>query len=155
MDNNRIVAVQGNNFYASCLGDYTNWSDFTDAEGNPKETGAYAEELYTYGDFTGIIKYNSSVILTKADLTYICYGNKPPYRIQELCNTGCIKGDTIAEVDGYLFWIGRDGVYMFGGGIPKLISDKLDVTFTDGVACGYEHKYYLCGYDGESSKLYV
>ena len=155
MDNNRVVAVQGNNFYASCLGDYTNWTDFTDADGNPKETGAYAEELYTYGDFTGIIKYNSNVILTKADLTYICYGNKPPYRIQELCKSGCVNGNTIAEVDGYLYWLGRDGIYMFGGGTPRLIDDKLGIKLTDGVACGYEHKYYICGNDGESYKLYV
>ncbi len=155
MDNNRVVAVEGNNFYASCLGDYTNWTDFVDAEGNPKAKGAYAEELCTYGDFTGIIKYNSNVILTKADLTYICYGNKPPYRINELCNVGCIKNETIAEVDGYLYWLGRDGVYMFGGGTPRLISDKVKITPTDGVACGYEHKYYLCANDGESFKLYV
>ena len=155
MDNNRVVAVQGNNFYASCLGDYADWTDFTDAEGNPKETGAYAEELYTYGDFTGIIKYNNSVILTKADLTYICYGNKPPYRIQEACNSGCISNNTIAEVDGYIYWLGRDGIYMFGGSVPRCISDNLNVTLTDAVACGFEHKYYICGNDGESYKLYV
>ena len=155
MDNNRVVAVQGNNFYASCLGDYADWTDFTDTDGNPKETGAYAEELYTYGDFTGIIKYNSNVILTKADLTYICYGNKPPYRIQEVCNSGCISNNTIAEVDGYIYWLGRDGIYMFGGSVPRCISDNLNVTLTDAVACGFEHKYYICGNDGESYKLYV
>lgn len=155
MDNNRVVAVHKNSFYASSLGDYTKWTDFVDAEGNPKATGAYAEELNTPGDFNSITKYNTSVILTKNDMVYVCYGNKPPYRINEVCKTGCIDGRTIAEVDGYLYWLGRDGIYRFGGSIPRLVSHKIGGDFISGVAVANGLKYYCCLYDGKSYKMYV
>ncbi len=155
MDNNRIVAVNKNSFYASSLGDYTNWTDFVDADGNPKATGAYAEELNTPGDFNSITKYNTSVILTKNDMVYVCYGNKPPYRINEVCKTGCIDGRTIAEIDGYLYWLGRDGIYRFGGSIPRLVSHKIGGDFISGVAVANGLKYYCCLYDGKSYKMYV
>lgn len=155
MDNNRVVAVHKNSFYASSLGDYTKWTDFVDAEGNPKATGAYAEELNTPGDFNSITKYNTSVILTKNDMVYVCYGNKPPYRINEVCKTGCIDGRTIAEVDSYLYWLGRDGIYRFGGGSPRLISHKIGGDFISGVAVANGLKYYCCLYDGKSYKMYV
>ncbi len=155
MDNNRVVAVHKNSFYASSLGDYTKWTDFVDAEGNPKATGSYAEELNTPGDFNSITKYNTSVILTKNDIVYVCYGNKPPYRINEVCKTGCIDGRTIAEVDSYLYWLGRDGIYRFGGGSPRLISHKIGGDFVSGVAVANGLKYYCCLYDGKSYKMYV
>ncbi|MBQ7076426.1 MAG: hypothetical protein IJM94_06470, partial [Clostridia bacterium] len=154
-DNNRVVAVHKNSFYASSLGNYTNWTDFVDADGNPKATGAYAEELNTPGDFNSITKYNTTVILTKNDMVYACYGNKPPYRINEVCKTGCIDGRTIAEVDGYLYWLGRDGIYRFGGGSPRLISHKIGGDFFSGVAVANGLKYYCCLYDGKSYKMYV
>lgn len=153
-DNNRVAGVSKNSFYASSLGDYTNWVDFVDADGNPKETGAYAEELNTFGDFTGCFKYGGSVVLTKADRMYICYGNKPPYRITEGSKTGCIDSKSMAECDGYLYFLGRDGFYRFSGGTPVLISEKLNKTFVSGVGIAYGKKYYCCAYDGEKYGLY-
>lgn len=153
-DNNRVAGVYQNNFYASCLGDYTNWVDFVDADGNPKETGAYAEELNTAGDFTGCVKYAGNVVLTKADMIYLCYGNKPPYRIVEIAKIGCIDGRSIAECGGYLYFLGRDGIYRFSGGVPVLISQKLDRNFVSGCGVSAGKKYYCCAYDGERHELY-
>ena len=153
-DNNRVVGVSKNSFYASSLGDYTNWVDFVDADGNPKETGAYAEKLNTAGDFTGCVKYAGNVVLTKADMIYLCYGNKPPYRIVEIAKIGCIDGRSIAECGGYLYFLGRDGIYRFSGGVPVLISQKLDKNFVSGCGVSVGKKYYCCAYDGEGHELY-
>ncbi len=158
MDNNRVVAVEGNNFYASCLGDYTNWTDFTDAEGNPKETGAYAEELCTYGNFTGIIKYRNNVIITKKDMLYECYGNKPPYRINLAAKVGCVDCRSMVEVGGVLYWLGCDGVYRYSGGLPVNISQKINPAFGKfrrGCAATDGRRYYIYAVGDEKASLLV
>lgn len=158
MDNNRVVAVEGNNFYASCLGDYTNWTDFVDAEGNPKAKGAYAEELCTYGDFTGIIKYRNNVIITKKNMLYECYGNKPPYRINLAANVGCIDCRSMVEVGGVLYWLGCDGVYRYSGGLPVNISHKINPAFGKfrrGCAATDGRRYYIYAVAEKKSYLLV
>ncbi len=146
MDNNRVVGVEGNNFYASVLGDYSDWTDFVDADGNPKATGAYAEELYTYGDFTGIVKYRSNVIITKKNAFYECYGNKPPYRINLASNVGCVDNRTIKEVGGSLYFLSAEGVFRYSGGLPVNISKKICGgfgKFVSGFGESDGTKYYL------------
>lgn len=146
MDNNRVIGVAENNFYTSCLGDYINWTDFVDADGNPKATGAYAEELFSYGDFTGVTKYKNTVILTKKNMMYECYGNKPPYRINLGANTGCVDNRSIVEVGGTLYFLGADGVYRYSGGLPVIVSHKINDgfgVFESGIGATDGRRYYL------------
>lgn len=40
-----------------------------------------------------------------------------------LANTGCVAHDTVQEIDGILYWAGKEGVYKFDGDkMPTLIS---------------------------------
>ena len=57
--NNRIVGVSKNDIRASALGDFTNFYEFVDEAGNPSATGAYATDVGSFGDFTGICAYNN------------------------------------------------------------------------------------------------
>jgi len=137
---------------------HENWTDFTDAEGNPKETGAYAEELYTYGDFTGIIKYRNNVIITKKNMLYECYGNKPPYRINLAANVGCVDSRSMAEVSGVLYWLGAKGVYRYSGGLPVNISHKINPAFgkfNKGCAATDGRRYYVYANGEKQSCLLV
>ena len=145
-DNNRVVGVSKNSFYASSLGDYSEWIDFVDASGNPKSTGAYAEELKTNGDFTGAVKYRTVVILTKKNTMYECYGGKPPYRIRLQANSGCVDNRTITEINGILYWLGPDAVYRFSGSLPVNISRKINPAFgkfLSGCAASDGRRYYV------------
>lgn len=158
MDDNRVFGVSKNNIYASSLGNYANWSDFVDADGSPKTTGAYAEELYSLGDFTGVCKYRSNVILTKKDLLYECYGNKPPYRINLTAKSGCIDNRSIVEVNNILYWLGADGIYRFAGSVPIKISDKVEGLFSgfnSGVGATDGKNYYVSVDDGVINRLMV
>lgn len=155
VDNNRIVAVEGNNVYASSLGSYEKWTDFTDADGNPDPLGSYTEKLDTPQDIIGVVKYKNSVVILKPDLIYEAYGSKPPYQINEVAKTGCIDGRSIIEVNSILYWLGRKGIYSYTGGQPRIISQKLDKTFISGVAGTDGRKYYISTYDGTNHELYV
>ena len=155
VDNNRIFAADGNNIYASSQGKYDEWTRFADDDGNPDPLGSYAEKLDTPQDITGIVKYRGNVVITKPDLVYEAYGNRPPYRINEIAKTGCIDGRSIVEVNSVLYWLGRKGVYAYTGGQPEIISEKLGKTFENGVAGTDGRKYYISAFDGDEWELYV
>lgn len=155
VDNNRIFAAQGNGIYASSQGSYSKWNEFADIEGNPDPLGSYHEELDTPQDITGIIKYKGNVVITKPDLVYESFGNKPPYRIIEVAKTGCIDGRSMVEVNSILYWLGRDGIYSYTGGQPRNISVSLGKEFTKGIGGTDGRKYYLSAFDGNGWELYV
>lgn len=153
--NNRIFAVEGNNIYASALGDFADWTTFVDDDGNPAATGAFVTDVGSVGRFNGIVTYKDRVVITKEDYVYELYGNRPPFTIKQICQTGCIDGRSIIEVNSILFWLGRAGIYQYTGGQPRIMSQKLNETFTQGVAGTDGRKYYCSLYNGTVWRLYV
>ena len=150
--NNRIVGVSGSDIRASALGDFTNFYEFVDEAGNPSATGAYATDVGSAGDFTGICAYNNVLLLFKKDIVYEMYGSMP-YTITELCNTGCIDNDSIVSIDGVLYWASPKGIVRYSGGVPTVISTQVDIK-TDNIAkAGTDgRKYYV--YDGNRTYVY-
>lgn len=150
--NNRIVGVSGSDIRASALGDFTNFYEFADEAGNPSATGAYATDVGSAGDFTGISAYNNVLLLFKKDIVYEMYGSMP-YTITELCTTGCIDNDSIVSIDGVLYWASPKGIVRYSGGVPSVISAQTDIN-TQGIAkAGTDgRKYYV--YDGRKTYVY-
>lgn len=150
--NNRIVGVKGSEIRASALGDFTNFWEYADEAGNVSATGAYATDVGSSGDFTGICAYNNVLLLFKKDIVYEMYGSMP-YTITELCNTGCIDNDSIVSIDGVLYWASPKGIVRYSGGVPNVISTQIDIK-TEGMAkAGTDgRKYYV--YDGHKTYVY-
>ena len=149
--NNRIIGVYKNQIRASALGDFTNFWEYADEAGNPSATGAYATDVGSAGDFTGICAYNNVLLLFKKDIVYEMYGSMP-YTITELCTTGCIDNDSICQVDGVLYWASPKGIVRYSGGVPDVISTNIDIKNNGISKAGTDgRKYYV--YDGE--KIYV
>ena len=150
--NNRIVGVSGNDIRASALGDFTNFWEFADEAGNPSATGAYATDVGSAGNFTGICVYNNMVMLFKKNLVYEMYGSMP-YNISELCSTGCIDNDSICEIDGVLYWASPKGIVRYSGGVPTVISYEIDIDTSGTCKSGTDgRKYYV--YDGKKIFVY-
>lgn len=150
--NNRIICVKGNDIRASALGDFSNFTEYADEAGNPSATGAYATDVGSAGDFTGICAYNNVLLLFKKDIVYEMYGYMP-YTITELCSTGCIDNDSICSIDGVLYWASPKGIVRYSGGVPSVISTQIDIR-TDGICkAGTDgRKYYV--YDGYKTFVY-
>ena len=150
--NNRIVGVKGNNIRASALGDFTNFTEYADEAGNASATGAYATDVGSSGDFTGICAYNNVLLLFKKDIVYEMYGSMP-YTITELCNTGCIDNDSICSIDGVLYWASPKGIVRYSGGMPSVISAQTDICTDSVCKAGTDgRKYYV--YDGHKNFVY-
>ena len=152
--NNRIFAVEGNNIYSSAQGKFADWTTFADVDGNPEPTGAFATDVGSVGRFNGIVAYKNRIVCTKPDFVYEIYGDRPPYTVQEIAKTGCIDERSICEVNSVLYWLGRQGIYAYTGGQPRIISDKLNIDFTEGVA-GTDGRKYYCSLYSDKWQLYV
>lgn len=150
--NNRIIGVKGKDIRASALGDFANFTEYADEAGNPSATGAYATDVGSSGDFTGICAYNNVLLLFKKNIIYEMYGTMP-YTITELCNTGCIDNDSICSIDGVLYWASPKGIVRYSGGVPKVISTHIGINTETICKAGTDgRKYYV--YDGYKTYVY-
>jgi hypothetical protein len=148
---NRLWGVKGNDIYASKLGDFKNWTAFPGLE-----TDSYATDVASEGNFTGVYNYANHVVMTKPDCIHELYGYKPSnFQIQRTANKGCLYGKSIVEVNGALFFVGRDSVYSFTGSVPRPVSIQLNEIYNVSTAGRLGHYYYLSLYNGSKYNLYV
>lgn len=148
---NRVWGVKGSNIYASKLGDALNWTTFLGLE-----TDAYATDVSTEGDFTGIYPYANHVVITKPDCVHEVYGYKPSnFQVQKTSNKGSLYGKTLCEVQGILLFQGRDTVYGYTGSVPRPVSLELNEKYSTATAGTDGRRYYLSTYNGTACNLYV
>jgi hypothetical protein len=151
--NNRIWGVDGDNVYGSALGQYDNWTTFS----SPSEaTDAYQVDTGTNGDFTGIVSYKGFVLVFKRDRVFKLFGDIPSdFQLVEISRLGCLSNKSICEVNNILFWLSPQGVVAYTGGIPEVISECLNDTYTSGVGGGDGRWYYASLYNGTAYALYT
>ena len=137
---NRIFGIKGSDVYASKVGDFKIWDDYSGTE-----MDSWAADVYSPGDFTGITSYQDHVVFFKRDQMYELYGYTPSqFRILEAAKVGCVDNKSISEVGGMLFFMSEKGVQSYSGGFPRNISDKLNLNnVTSAAAIGDGRKYYV------------
>ena len=128
--------------YASKLGDPFNWNCFEGIS-----TDSYAATIGSDGDFTGATTYGGYVIFFKEDLLHKVYGDKPSnFQIYESVCRGVAKGSekSLVVVNETLYYLSRNGVMAYTGGIPESISHSFgQEIYKNGVAGAYKNKYYI------------
>jgi hypothetical protein len=148
--NNRIFGVEGDNIYGNALGIYDNWIKFDETS-----MASWAADVASQGDFVGITMYADHVVFFKPNYIHEQWGNVPPFRIKDIFAVGTIDNRSIKEVDGVLFFCWKNGVYVYTGGKPKLISLNLNKQYKQARAGTDGRKYYLSMYDGSQWDLFV
>ena len=152
--NNRIWGSTpvGNNIYISSSDDIF---DFTPSSIVAGYAGRLA--LDTGGSVTSMAEYATEMIIFKEDSLTIVYGSGGTigWTTSNIIGTGCIDGhSTVVTPDGIIF-LGYKGFYIFSGGVPGTISDKLNRLYTSAIG-GYDgHIYYALaeGQDGTQELL--
>jgi hypothetical protein len=149
--NNRVFGCKGCDIYASKLGDCTNWTTFAG-----ENTDSYATDVASEGNFVGITSYAGHVVFFKNDFLHELYGEVPSnFTVKTATKKGCIDGQSVCEVNGLLYFLSRDGVNIYGGGVPRLISHDLNESCVSGVAGTNGNTYYISLYNGTSYSLYA
>lgn len=137
---NRIFGIKGSDIYASKVGEYDTWADYSGTE-----LDSWATDVGSEGNFTGITSYQDHIVFFKQNYMYELYGYTPSqFRVLEVAKVGCVDNKSISEVGGVLFFMGEAGIYAYSGGFPRVISEKLQLNNIESAKAG-----------GDGRKLYV
>ncbi len=109
------------------------------------------------GNVTAIVAYDGHPVIFKDDYMHQVYNTKNPFRIQDICATGCVSAKSICELDSVLYFASRDGIYRYSGGYPKRISDALgDFVCDDDTCCGaYDGVLYVYNPECSDELIYT
>lgn len=132
-DAEKWVHYESRMIVASSLGMPDDFYDY-----NGAYSGAYAVAVASEGDFTGICAMDGDVLCWKEDRLHKVLGDYPAnYQMTEFHIPGVRAGAhrTLAAQGGTLVYLGRDGIYAYGGGASRKISAPLgNVNFSSGAA---------------------
>lgn len=145
--NNRLWGTNPNGeyIYASKLGDPFNWNTYQGLAND-----SYYAEIGTAGGFVGIVSYRDNLVAFKRDYIHHIYGDKPSnYSIpKQLSDCGCIDIKSAVQIGTGLYFLGYNGFYIYQGGQPELISEKLDKIYDNATAATDGQKYIVSTVDG-------
>ena len=152
--NYRLWGCAGNTIYGSKYGDPLN---FKVMDGLVSDS--YNIQVSTDGDFTGCIPFSNYLCFFKEDVLHKLYGSKPAnYQLLTSnifgVQAGCEK--SMCMINETLYYLGRNGIYAFTGGIPELISGKFGTRkLTHGCAGSDGNKYYISMQCGAERGIYA
>lgn len=140
--------------YACKQGDPTSWRTYAGIAND-----AYAVTIGSDGDFTGACTYKGMPFFFKENLIICMYGTKPSnYQVSEIYYPGIEKGssDSLALVNGYVYFKSKKGVVRFDGSSTQTISDELGLkVFNNAVGGAGEDKYYVAMQENGVNHLFV
>lgn len=146
--NNRLYGCSNadNTVYVSSLGKPEEFF-----ETNTGDAGSFSVAVGSDGKFTGCTRFGSSVLFWKEDKLHKLLGEYPSeYTLYSYDIDGVQAGSHKSQqvINETLFYLGSQGVYAYGGGIPTLISENFGQRrFKNGVAGRDTDSYYLSAED--------
>lgn len=133
-----------NEIYASKLGDPTNFDCY---EGLSSDS--YTVSLGSEGAFTGAASYLGNVIFFKERTLHKVFGSRPAdFSVVTVDTLGVKEGceGSLVLADDLLYYVSRDGVTVYDGAFPKVISEKLTpLSMSNVSAAQCSGKLYFSG----------
>lgn len=155
----RVFGIKDDKVYASAFNDYANFNLDTADETNTANAWFTTSQSNTKskGNFVGITTYGGQVICFKHDFMHEIYNTKNPFRLNDVFAEGTIDNRTIQDVDGKLIFVSADGVKIYTGSNPRIISYNLNIDKIYYAVSGTDkRKYYLyCGTREKDHNLFV
>lgn len=139
---NRLWGAEGSTIWASALGDPTNFKVY-----DGLSTDGYAVAVGSDGPFTGCVASGSNVLFFKEDCVHKIIGTNPKnYELYTYQIQGVRRGSekSLVTINEALFYHGRNGVYIYTGGTPELLTENFGTRrFRDAVAGTDGERYYI------------
>ena len=140
--NYRLWGCKGNTIYASKYMDPLNFGVFDNISSD-----SYNIQVGSDGDFTACIPFSSHIVFFKENVVHKLYGSKPSnYQVTTSNIFGVQAGSerSLKIINETLYYLGKNGIYAYTGGIPDLISENFGTKrFTNGCAGSDGDKYYI------------
>lgn len=141
---NRIWGCSSKNheIYACKLGDPRNWYCYAGLSSD-----SYAATIGSHGKFTGCISHMGYVLFFKENCIHKVYGTAPAnFTINALPCHGVQEGSekSLCIINEILYYQSRDGICVYDGNIPEIISNDLgDEVYKGGIGGRAKEKYYI------------
>ncbi len=138
---NRVwcCSQNGEEVYASALGKPLEYYEF-----NGVSTDSWSVTVGSPGKFTGIVPWQTRVVVFKEDYVHVIFGSTPKdFSMERTYGVGCIDRQSIANAGGMLIWLSYDGFYAYAGSKPERISDKLNTKYVSAVSFSDGISYYV------------
>lgn len=138
--NNRLWGAEGSTIWASALGDPSNFHVF-----DGLDTDSYYAPVGTDGRFTACCAYNSAVLFWKENCLHKIMGDYPSnfatytYTVPGVENQGA---KSLCVINERLFYKGVEGVYMYTGYTPQLVSGNFGAKRYSQAAAGTDGRLY-------------
>lgn len=144
-----------NEIRASKLGDFRNWDCF---EGLASDS--YVISCGSDGAWTGAAEVGGYPCFFKEKYLHKVYGDMPSnYSCDPVEITGVQEGcqDSLAVINGVLYYKARNGICKYDGSLPVCISPQLgNIGYLGAVGGGFGEKYYVSMLDdADHSALFV
>ena len=151
---NRLWGCAGNTIYGSKLGDPLNFFVY-----DGLSTDSYALAVSGEEPFTGCAPYGAYILFFREQTAHKLYGTRPAnYQLMTVHIPGVRRGAaaTLWNDSEVLYYLGAQGVYAYGGGVPELLSADLG-PITGDYPCGgaWMGKYYLSACVGGREGIYT
>lgn len=155
---NRVwgCSSEKNEIYACKLGDFKNWNCFMGIS-----TDSYAVSVGSDGEFTGAIRYLSSILFFKENYIHKIYNTNPPYSVTTSATKGVQKGShkSLCVVNGKLFYLSPTGIRTYEGSLSSPVENVFGTDhYHSGKGGEFRNKYYICvssSFDGVTQTLFV
>ena len=139
---NRLWGVEGNTIFGSALGDPTNFYTY-----DGLDTDSFAVAVASDGAFTAVVPYGSSVLFFKEEVLHKLLGDYPSnYQLYDSKIPGVKResSGSVCRINEVVYYHGREGVYQYAGGTPKLISQDFGPRRYEKAAAGaLGDRYYI------------
>lgn len=143
-----------NEIYACKLGDFRNWRVYQGIS-----TDSYTVSIGSDGPFTGAAAYGGMPMFFKRDCVHKIYGSVPKnFQVMTTQMPGVQRGsgDSIAIVDGAMYYLSDSGVMAYDGSYPVKVSGALgDTPMGSGRGGALGNRYYLDAQRDNERHLYV
>ena len=151
----RLWGCDDRTIYASKPGDIFNWNVF-----DGLESDSWAVEPEAAGKLVGCFAYKGFAQFFKEEHIYKVYGSLPSnFQVMGSATLGIAEGSgrSLAIAGETLFWLGRNGIIAYTGGIPSSIGQVFGTRrFRNAVGGSDGMKYYVSMEEGEEGwGLYV
>lgn len=152
---NRLWGCDGTTIYACAWGDPFNWNVF-----DGLESDAYSVTPTARGLFSGGISYKGFAVFSKEERIYKVYGSVPSsFKAVDSASIGVAEGagDSLAIAGEMLFYLSRNGVMAYSGGIPQNVGQAFGMERFENAVGGSDGRKYYVSMQGEDGTwwLYV
>lgn len=125
----RVFGADGDRIYASAFNDCSNFELDTASDIGAENAWATTSQSNTkaLGGFTAVACCDGYAVCFRNDFMQQVYNNKNPFRLVDIGAWGCIDGYSHTQFLSALAFVSKSGVWLYSGGYPRLISEKLQI----------------------------